>query len=126
MNTMSLMTNQYYDFGAVAQDVLSFMATHGLALFSIVEMIQSTNPNDEFVKVYVNYPNSMVRAHRPICPDGMSLVAGIGNATIRGFWVGLLQRSQIISKFSSIDNFLAQFSQAVGQLSHQRCQKCGA
>jgi len=55
--------------------------------------------NNKFIKIYINYPNQGVIAHRPICPDKPNLICGYGDATRNGFWVGMLRKEGIVQSF---------------------------
>lgn len=84
MTNMSLTNNKHYSFPAATQQALQFLSTHSLELFSVSDMIQATNPNEDYVKVYINFPNKGIVAHKPICPDKTNI--GPSTDGSRCFW----------------------------------------
>ncbi len=113
---MSLTNNKEYNFSREAPRILQFLDNQNLELFSVAEMIQSNNPHNTFIKVYINYPTNEIKAHRPYCP-GTNLISGIGDATDNGFWIGMLRRDQIIKEFINLRNFVDWLGQAQNLLS---------
>ena len=65
--------------------LINFFNRNSVDIYSINEMLNSANPNDNFFKIYINYPNSGIVAHKPICPDRPNLITGYGDATNNGF-----------------------------------------
>ena len=106
------------------QLVINFLNNHRVNLYSITEILETSNPNDNFFKIYINFPNSGVVAHRPCCPDRPNLIAGYADATASGFWVGMFSKQEIIDIFHSIQNFANQVG-ALWQLKNNLlCQRC--
>lgn len=121
---MSLTSNPNYNFSVNAQQSLQFLANNGLELYSVQDMIRSINPNDDFLKVYINYPSKGVVLHRPICPDKTNLISGIGDATDNGFWIGMMKKSEIINKFTHLQLFLDQLGNMFNLTNNSCCQRC--
>lgn len=88
------------------------------------DMIQSSNPNDYFIKAYINYPNKGVVLHRPICPDKTNLISGVGDATENGFWVGMIKKDEIIRNFQNLQTFADQLGNLFNLINNSCCRRC--
>ena len=56
--------------------LIQFLNQKNINLYSIADLMNSSSPNDEFIKIYIHYPNAGVVAHRPVCPDRPNLISG--------------------------------------------------
>ncbi|OAG27029.1 hypothetical protein [Thermodesulfatator autotrophicus] len=104
--------------------LIQFLNGHNIHIYGIADLMNSSNPNDEFIKIYVNYPNAGVVAHRPICPDRPNLISGYADATENGFWVGMFRREEIIYAFGSMQDFVDQVGRLYGYSNNSLCQRC--
>ena len=106
------------------QTLINFFNKNDVDIFSINDILNCNNPNDNFFKIYINYPNSGIIAHKPICPDRPNLVAGYGDATDNGFWIGMFSKAQINNTFNSIQNFVNQIGNLLQLNNNSLCQRC--
>ena len=121
---MSLTNNSNYNFSTDAQKILQFFDTNGVELCSVQNMIQSSNLNDDFIKVYITYPGKGVVLHRPICPDKTNLISGVGDATENGFWIGMVKRADIVNKFQNLQTFADQLGSLFNLSKNSCCGRC--
>jgi len=121
---MSLSNNSHYNFQTDVPKALSFMTSHSIDMFSVGDMIRSTNLNDNYVKVYLNYPSKGIVAHKPICPDKPNMTSGIGDASDNGFWIGMLNKDQVIAQFGSIQKFVDQLGNLFSLKNNSLCKRC--
>ena len=106
------------------QALISFFTQRKVNIFSIDDLLNSNNPNDNFFKIYINYPSSGVVAHKPICPDKPNLIVGYGDATYNGFWVGMFSKEEINNAFRTVQSFVDQIGNLLKLQNNSLCQRC--
>lgn len=119
--TLNSGANNFY---SDVSKTISFLQNKNLDLFDVEDLLQSTNPKDDFLKVYISYSSKGIVAHKSICPDKPELIVGFGYTTKYGFWVGMLRKDQVISAFTSIQDFVNAFGCHMQLSKNSTCKRC--